>query len=177
MALSDYVKMVKAINRRMVDIAKNVGTTNETYQQFSNQLLTFQKSVEKGGGVVKINKTKDGYLQMSLAKNSAQIPGQLLEKFNNYQTLGEKKKIVKEKYNLKNDDEALEKIKQYQSLKDFIQQHKDDIYKVEELKTALKRKGKNSNLTDEEVANIYNIYDEFGKLKPQYDREYNPLEE
>lgn len=47
MALTDYAKMVKAINRRMVDIAKTVGTTNESYQQFSNQLLTFQKMLKK----------------------------------------------------------------------------------------------------------------------------------
>lgn len=177
MALTDYAKMVKAINRRMVDIAKNVGTTNETYQQFSNQLLTFQKNVEQGGGVVKVNKTKDGILQISLAKKSKELPSELLERFSNYQTLGQKKKIIKEKYNIEDDKEALEKIKQYQSLNDFINQHKDDIYKVEELNTALHRKGNDSQLTAEEVADIYNMYDELGNLKPQYDRELNPLEE
>lgn len=116
-------------------------------------------------------------MQISLSKKSKELPSKLLERFSNYQTLGQKKKIVKEKYNIEDDEEALERIKQYQSLQEFIKKHDKDIYKVEELNTALHRKGKDSNLTADEVAKIYGLYDELGQLKPQYNRELNPLEE
>ena len=182
MNIKEVEKLVKKLNQRAVDVYRQFGSDNSTYQSYMNH---FNKIVSRAG--YNLKESRSGAYNLPRSKEFYESINELLYKElkkteQRVYTVGRlkketKKQILKERTErgIKNKRVTMGEIKtridDNSWVHGFIEEHTAEIYEYEELHTAVARQTK---LTPTEV-------DKLRKLRETLERgeklkEYNPFE-
>lgn len=182
MNIKEIEKLVKKLNQRAVDVYRQFGANNSTYQSYMKH---FNKIASRTGYV--LIESRSGAYNMPRSKSFYKSINELLYKElkkieKKVYTVGQlkretKAKILKEraKSGIKNKRVTKEEIKKridnYSWVHNFIEEHTAEIYEYEELYNAVKRQ---TNLTPDEV----DMLKELGMRLNRGEKlaEYNPFD-
>ena len=182
MNIKEVEKLVKKLNQRAVDVFRQFGSDNSTYQSYMNH---FNKIVSRTG--YDLIESRSGAYNMPRSKAFYKSINELL--YNELKkiekkvyTVGRLKKetkanILKEraKSGIKNKRVTKEEIKKriddYSWVHGFIEEHTAEIYEYEELHNAVKRQ---TNLTSDEVNRLREFKEALERGEKL--KEYNPFE-
>lgn len=182
MNIKETEKLIKKLNQRAVDVYRQFGANNSTYQSYMKHFnkiasRTGYDLIESASGAYNIPRSKAFYKSINEL-----LYNELKKTEKKVYTVGRLKKetkanILKEraKRGVKNKrvtkEEIKKRIDENSWVHGFIEEHTAEIYEYEELHTAVKRQ---TNLTSDEVAKLKELemkLNNGGELK-----EYNPFE-
>ena len=182
MNIKEVEKLIKKLNQRAVDVYRQFGANNSTYQSYMNH---FNKIASRTG--YDLIESRSGAYNMPRSKSFYKSINELL--YNELKktekkvyTVGRLKKetksnILKEraKSGIKNKRVSKEEIKKriddYSWVHGFIEEHTAEIYEYEELHDAVKRQTK---LTPSEVDNLRELKERLERGEKL--KEYNPFD-
>lgn len=182
MNVKEVEKLIKKLNQRVVDVYRQFGSNNSTYQSYMNH---FNKIASKTG--YNLIESRSGAYNMPRSKEFYKSINELLynelkKTEKNVYTVGRLKKetkanILKEraKSGIKNKrvtkEEIKKRIDENSWVHGFIEEHTAEIYKYEELYNAVKRQ---TNLTPDEVVMLKEL--EMRLNNGEELKEYNPFD-
>jgi len=182
MNIKEVEKLIKKLNQRAVDVYRQFGANNSTYQSYMNHFnkiasRTGYNLIESRSGAYNMPRSKEFYKSINEL-----LYNELKKTEKNVYTVGRlkketKKQILKEraKSGIKNKRVTKEEIKKRIDdnswVHGFIEEHAEEIYKYEELHDAVKRQTK---LTSDEVSKLKEL--EIRLNNGEELIEYNPFE-
>ena len=182
MNVKEVEKLVKKLNQRAVDVYRQFGANNSTYQSYMKHFnkiasRTGYDLIESRSGAYNMPRSKEFYKSINEL-----LYNELKKIEKKVYTVGRLKKetkanILKEraKSGIKNKRVTKEEIKKriddYSWIHNFIEEHTAEIYEYEELHCAVKRQ---TNLTPDEVAMLKEL--EMRLNNGEELTEYNPFD-
>ena len=158
----------RTLNERIKKIADTLGIEHQLYKNYKATLKALnvdyvEKMNEQGNYIIKVKK---GISEENLNKmlNKQTLQTHLNEIKNNLKqkrideliATGVSKSKAKRIIKSPTKEEVIAESKKNSSIKNFIEEHTEDIYKIQELNDAVHRQTK---LTDDEVNKLLHMYD------------------
>lgn len=169
-------KAIKALNERLADFERQGLQGTREYQKLKSGAATIAAGhmATSRSGNARVSRSKS-FIESMTPQQSAQLRALLDAKQGTkkdprrgvrYSASAAKNRLAAafdKAHPEEKDMPKSEKVKRQaaneQSVHDFIMAHKNDIYRIDELASAVRRRGKNSKLTPEEEQRIMNIYE------------------
>lgn len=169
-------KMIKALNERLADFERQGLQGTREYQKLRSGAATISGGhmATSRSGNARISRSKT-FIESMTPQQSTQLR-ELLDarggtkknpkRSARYSVAAAKKRLIKafdeahpEDKNIPQEDKIKRQSANEQSVHDFIISHKNDIYRIDKLASAVRRRGKNSKLTAEEEKALMNMYE------------------
>lgn len=169
-------KMIKALNERLADFERQGLQGTREYEKLRSGAATISGGhmATSRNGNARISRSKT-FIESMTPQQSAQLR-ELLDarggtkkapkRSARYSASSAKKRLTNafdeahpEEKNIPQDDKIKRQLANEQSVHNFIISHKNDIYRIDELASAVRRRGKNSKLTAEEEKMLMNMYE------------------
>ena len=182
MNVKEVEKLVKKLNQRAVDVYRQFGSNNSTYQSYMKHFnkiasRTGYDLIESRSGAYNMPRSKEFYKSINEL-----LYNELKKTEKNVYTVGRLKKetkarILKEraKSGIKNKRVTKEEIKKriddHSWVHNFIEEHTGEIYEYEELHDAVKRQNKLTPTEVDRLRELKEALERGEKLK-----EYNPFD-
>lgn len=158
----------RTLNERIKKIADTLGVEHQIYKNYKATLKALnvdyvEKMDKQGNYIIRVNKniTEENLNKMlnkqTLQTHLKEVKNNLKQKrIDELIATGVSKSKAKRIVKSPTKEKVIEESKKNSTIKNFIEEHAEDIYKIQELNEAVHRQTK---LTDDEVDKLLHMYD------------------
>lgn len=143
MRTKDIIKQIKRINERSRDISRTFGTNSTYYESYMNVFNKIETMLQ--GSTSRVRGKEHFRISTSkriVEKMSDKILKILEDAEKNIKTKGQVVSEVKQKYDIKNTSEAIEKAIMVSDTNNFVKDNLDKLYEIGDFRTEIRRKNK-----------------------------------